>query len=386
MKHDWTYKKLGEVCQSDLGKTLNSKTDKGELFPYLCAINILWDKIDLTTLKYTKFEKSELERYSVRKGDLLVCEGGDIGRAAIWDKEEPIQYQNALHRIRFNGEIIPRFCLLYLHHLKNTGVLDNNYGKGVTIKHLVKTSLLSIPIPIPPLQTQSQIVNELGLLQSIIDKQKAQLKELDKFAQAIFYDMFGDPVVNEKGWEVKRLNSVGTIARGVSKHRPRNAPELMGDYMPLIQTGDVASSGMYIVDCQYGYSGLGVAQSKVWPIGTLCITIAANIGKCSIMTFDACFPDSVVGFIATQNKISVEYVYFFFKAIQQGLEDKAMGVAQKNINLKILNEMNIPIPPLSMQQSFAAKIESIEKQKSAIGKSIEETQKLFDYTMDKYFG
>ena len=121
MKEGWEYKKLGEVAQSDLGKTLNSSKDKGELYQYLCAINVLWDKIDTTILKETRYEESELERYSVKKGDLLICEGGDIGRAAIWDKEQPILYQNALHRVRFYDGLLPRFCLLYLRCLKEKG-------------------------------------------------------------------------------------------------------------------------------------------------------------------------------------------------------------------------------------------------------------------------
>ena len=105
MRKDWEYKKLGEVAISDLGKTLNKSKDTGTLYPYLCAINILWDKIDLSTLKETRFEDDELERYTVKYGDLLVCEGGDTGRAAIWDKQETMLYQNALHRIRLNNEI-----------------------------------------------------------------------------------------------------------------------------------------------------------------------------------------------------------------------------------------------------------------------------------------
>jgi type I restriction enzyme S subunit len=104
------------------------------------------------------------------------------------------------------------------------------------------------------------------------------------------------------------------------------------------------------------------------------------------MTFDACFPDSVVGFISKPNVSLVEYVYYYFQCIQQSLEDNAMGVAQKNINLAILNSMSIPLPPISLQQEFASKIEMIERQKSAISQSIAETRKLFDYTMDKYFG
>ena len=114
MKQGWKIKKLADVCTSDLGKTLNQSKDTGDMHPYLCAINIFWDKVDFTTVKQTRFELSEIERYSVRKDDLLICEGGDIGRAAIWDKDETMLYQNALHRVRFDGSIIPRFCLLYL--------------------------------------------------------------------------------------------------------------------------------------------------------------------------------------------------------------------------------------------------------------------------------
>ena len=117
MKQGWEIKKLGEVCESDLGKTLNQSKDTGELRPYLCAINVLWDKIDFTTLKETRFEDSELERYTIRKGDLLICEGGDIGRAAIWNYDYEIQYQNALHRVRLNDGVLSRFLLLYLKHL-----------------------------------------------------------------------------------------------------------------------------------------------------------------------------------------------------------------------------------------------------------------------------
>ena len=101
MREGWEYKKLGEVASSELGKTLNKSKDTGKLYPYICAVNVLWDMIDLTILKHAFFEKEEIDRYSVRKGDLLVCEGGDTGRSAIWEKEEPVLYQNALHRVRY---------------------------------------------------------------------------------------------------------------------------------------------------------------------------------------------------------------------------------------------------------------------------------------------
>ena len=129
MREGWEYKKLGEICSSELGKTLNKSKDKGVLHPYICAINILWDKIDLTTLKETHFTEDEIERYTVKFGDLLVCEGGDTGRAAIWDRKESILYQNALHRLRFSEGVDARFVLYNLGIKRELGKLIINTVK-----------------------------------------------------------------------------------------------------------------------------------------------------------------------------------------------------------------------------------------------------------------
>lgn len=142
------------------------------------------------------------------QGDLLVCEGGDVGRAALWTEPEPMLYQNALHRLRFKNSFNARFYLYCLKELKHKGILDSLYAKGVTIKHLVKSSLMSIPVPVPPLDVQERIVAELDLLTGVIDKQKAELKELDTLAQSIFYDMFGDPIENPKGWEIRHFDDI----------------------------------------------------------------------------------------------------------------------------------------------------------------------------------
>lgn len=178
----WKCLRLGDLCNSDLGKTLNQAKDTGELRPYLCAINIKWQQIDLSTLKNARFEKDEIERYSVTKGDLLVCEGGDIGRSAIWDKDYDIQYQNALHRLRFTGKIIAQYCLFTLQCLKQKGVLDSKYGNGVTIKHLVKSSLLSIPIPVPPITLQESFAQKMQSIES----QKAAINRSIAETQKLF--------------------------------------------------------------------------------------------------------------------------------------------------------------------------------------------------------
>ena len=157
-------------------------------------------------------------------------------------------------------------------------------------------------------------------------------------SQSRFIEMFGDPVTNSFNLPLSSLSQLGKFGRGVSKHRPRNAPELLGGKYPLIQTGEVANSDLYILSYQNTYSELGFKQSKMWKAGTLCITIAANIAKTAILTFDACFPDSVVGFSANDKTNNI-FIHYWFGFFQQILESQAPESAQKNINLQILSDL-----------------------------------------------
>lgn len=206
-------------------------------------------------------------------------------------------------------------------------------------------------IPLPTLPEQKRIAAILDKANEIKAKREQAIAKLDALAQSTFVEMFGDPVNNSKQLPVVKLKDVGDLDRGVSKHRPRNAKELLGGKWPLIQTGDVANCDGYITDYKQTYSELGLKQSKLWKSGTLCITIAANIAKTGILTFDACFPDSVVGFTA-KDSCTTEYVRVWLSFLQKMLEDKAPESAQKNINLAILRDLGIPLPPLAKQQDF----------------------------------
>ena len=191
-----------------------------------------------------------------------------------------------------------------------------------------------------------------------------ELQKLDEFIKARFVELFGDPVSNSYGLPEATLPDLGEFGRGVSKHRPRNDIKLLGGKYPLIQTGDVANAGLYITSYSSTYSELGLKQSKMWDKGTLCITIAANIAKTAILEFDACFPDSVVGFIANErtNNIFVHYWFSFFQAI---LESQAPESAQKNINLKILSELKVIVPEKRKQDQFASFVKLTDKSKVA---------------------
>ena len=197
--------------------------------------------------------------------------------------------------------------------------------------------------------------------------------------------MFGDPVFNNLKWDKIKMSELGILERGTSKHRPRNAPELLGGRYPLIQTGDISNSDLYITDYKATYSELGLKQSKMWNKGTLCITIAANIAQTSILTFDACFPDSVVGFI-TNGKVNNIFMHYWFDFLQKIIDAQATQVAQKNINLKILNNLDVIVPPIDLQNRFADIVKQIDKQKFEIENSLKKMQELYESLMEKYFG
>ena len=154
----WEWVTLQTIATSSLGKTLDKAKNKGNLKPYLCSINVYWDGIDLTTVKEARLEENELPKYLLRPGDLLICEGGDVGRSAVWESTQEMYYQNALHRVRFYGGINPHYFQLLLECYKGNQILDA-YSKGMTIKHLVQTALNTIVFPLPPLSEQNRIVN-----------------------------------------------------------------------------------------------------------------------------------------------------------------------------------------------------------------------------------
>ena len=161
-------------------------------------------------------------------------------------------------------------------------------------------------------------------------------------------------------WAWSRFPEIGTFGRGKSKHRPRNDPLLYnGGKYPFIQTGDVARSGGSIKTYSNLYNDVGLAQSAMWPTGTLCITIAANIADSGILAFDACFPDSVVGLIAHNSFEGARFFEYFIRTAKTDLHEFAPSTAQKNINLGVLTEVLIPLPPLAEQHRIVAKIDEL---------------------------
>jgi len=257
-------------------------------------------------------------------------------------------------------------------------------ASGATVKNLNIDLVRGVTVPLPPLPEQRRIAAILDKADALRAKRRTALAKLDTLTQSIFLDMFGDPLSNSRSLPMNELVKLGTIERGVSKHRPRNAPELLGGPYPFVQTGDVANCDGYIRTYSATYSVKGLQQSKLWAAGTLCITIAANIAKTGILTFDACFPDSVVGFRA-KDRATVEFVRIWLSFLQTWLEKRAPESAQKNINLEILRALQVPTPNIDLQSEFLCRVDDIERCKISMRRAIDECDALFSTLQQRAF-
>jgi len=155
-------------------------------------------------------------------------------------------------------------------------------------------------------------------------------------------------------WNLEKLEELGFIGRGKSKHRPRNNPSLYGGKYPFIQTGDIKAANLYVTHYSQTYNEKGLSQSKLWPIGTLCLTIAANIAETAILGINSCFPDSVVGFIPNPEKADVHFVKYYIDTIKLQMQNVSRGTTQDNLSLEKIRTFNLLIPPLLVQREIAA--------------------------------
>ena len=274
---------------------------------------------------------------------------------------------NHAHIIKSHyGEVGNKYILHYLNVFNFHG-----YVNGTTRLKLTQASMRTIPVPLPPLAEQKRIVEQIESLFAKLDEAKEKaLSVVESFElreKAIYKKAFEGDLTNswraENGiniseWEEIPFEKLGKLERGRSKHRPRNDKRLFGGKYPFIQTGDVAEAGMYVTSHKQTLSEFGFEQSRMFPKGTLCITIAANIGDAAILSYDCCFPDSVVGFTPGEKCLN-KYMYFYLQEIKAELEYIAPATAQKNLNLKLLGKVEIKVPSLKEQEKI---VEILEKQ------------------------
>ena len=395
MKQNWTYKKLGEVTsfvkdgdwiesryQSENGIRLIQTGNVGSGF-----FKAKEDKPHYISEETFK----ELGCTEIYSGDCLVSRLPEpIGRACIIpDVNYRMITAVDCTIIRFKDIMSPQLFVYYTKSKEYEREI-NNHTTGTTRKRISRKNLESVCVPVPPIETQSRIVSELDLLQSIIDKQQAQLKELDKLAQAVFYDMFGDPVENEKKWPIASIKDVcDSIVRGpfgsaLKKEffvEPNDSTYKVYEQKHAIQKD--ATIGSYYIDDKR-FQSLKRFELQAGDIIMSCSGTIGELFEIPLGAEKGIMNQALLKF--TLNKrIDKRYFLFAMDFIKESFETKGTGL--QNIgSVNTIKSTKVSLPPLPLQQEFAEKIELIERQKLAISQSLAETRKLFDYTMDKYFG
>lgn len=350
----WEYKKLGEVCEVlDKFRKPVTKSDRvAGQYPYYGATGI----------------QDYVADYIFDGRYLLLGEDG-----AKWGANENSAFiiegkswvNNHAHILKIDDSFMDIFVMYYLNHKDLS-----EYITGAVVPKLTQAAMLKIPVPNISIADQQRIVAELDCLNEMIAVKQEQLKEFDKLAQSIFYDMFGDPVSNEKGWGKLKMKDICEIIAGGDK--PDNLSDIKTDdyCYPVIANGD-GDKGIL------GYSRTRRVVKDSVTIGAR----GASIGNCRIV-YGGFTP--VVRLISLTPNDQVNCIYLYYFAKQMPYFSTGAGQAQLTVpNVKMVT---IPLPPLALQQQFAEKIQAIEAQEELVKQSIAETQHLLDYTMDKYFG
>ena len=411
----WAWCRLTNVAITELGKTLDAKKNKGESYDYLCALNVKWYTFDFTTMKQIRLEEKEKERYLVRKGDLLICEGGDVGRSAIWESDNPIYYQNALHRVRFYQNINQYFFLHVLNYYKNIGLIDDVSG-GVTIKHFTQNSMQKLLFPLPPLVEQERIVSVIksifsqidtldqnkSELQTVIKQTKSKILDLaihgklvpqdpnDEPAEELlkriatsdnrpYKKLSGDEIPFElpKTWIWQKLPDLCSIPITDGTHKtPTYSDKENG--IPFLSSKDVTSGEIDWSKIKYITKELHEELYKRLAPQKNDILLAKNgtTGIAALVKDNTVFDIYVtLALIRPISKIIYpQYLLYIINSqfCKNQFNDHLTGIGVPNLHLVDINKTVIPLPPLSEQQRIVLKIEELFKYTDIININIKD--------------
>ena len=417
MPEGWAWCRLTNVAITELGKTLDAKKNKGESYDYLCALNVKWYTFDFTTLKQIRLEEKEKERYLVRKGDLLICEGGDVGRSAIWESDNPIYYQNALHRVRFYQNINQYFFLHVLNYYKNIGLIDDVSG-GVTIKHFTQNSMQKLLFPLPPLAEQERIVSVIknifsqidtldqnkSDLQTAINKTKSKILDLaihgklvpqdpnDEPAEELLkristsdnrpYKKFEEdevPFIIPFNWKWERLAKISSIiSKGTTPRGGKNAYCIEGiNYLRVENISADGTINLEDINHISENEHLTFLKRSILQENDVIISIAGTLGKIGIIR-KCDLPmntNQAIAFVRISNLsiINLKYLRYVLESVelQRLLLSQTKVTSIPNLTLEIINNCPIPLPPIQEQNRIVSKIEELFSDLDSISSNLE---------------
>ena len=410
----WMWVHLNYIANSSLGKTLDKVKNTGDYKPYLCSINVYWNGISLEKVKEARFEETELEKYSLKHGDLLICEGGDVGRSAVWEEDIPMCYQNALHRVRFYHDINPYFYKYLIECYKGIGII-NQFSKGVTIKHLVQSSLNAMWLPLPPLAEQKRIVAKIEELLPLVDRYEQAWTKLEDFnhrfpedmkksilqqaiqgklveqrpeegtAQELYEQIQAEkqrlikegklkkekplPEITEEekpfeipeGWMWVRVGDIFAHNTGKAMNSSAKKIDKAGSIRKFITTSNVYWNSFDLSAVkEMFFSDDELERCTVTKGDLLMCEGGAYYGRTAIWTYDydICFQNHVHR-LRPYGILELLFFYHLFYFYKTNNMMKAKGTAMPGLSSQALHQMPVPLPPLGEQKRIVEKLEEL---------------------------
>lgn len=349
------------------GKSIKQTKDQDGL-PISRIETIANGSVDFEKVGYAGIGIDGNESWLLRSGDILFSHINSIphlGKCALFDSGQPMIHGMNLLCFRASRIIDPKFLLYSLRSPFFKKQLANFIKPSVNQASVSIASLKTIKIPLPPLPEQKRIAAILDKADAIRRKRKAALDMADEFLRATFLDMFGDPVTNLRGWDVKPLKSIADVNRGKFTPRPRNDPQYYGGDIPFIQTGDVVNADTFVTGHTQTLNEKGLKVSRLFQAGTIAMTIAANIGETAILSYPMCFPDSVVG-ITPHKEGTALFLDYVLRYHKRYLLSQATETAQKNINLQNIRPLHVVQPPESEIHRFVLTAKALMRHKNKL--------------------
>lgn len=367
MRKGWEYKRWKEVLTIINGKNQSAVVDENGEYPIYGSGGIM----------------GYANNWLCPENCVIIGRKGNINKPIFVETK----FWNVDTAFGLNANIeylLPKFLFYFC--------LDYNFerhNKAVTIPSLTKADLLKIDIPLPPKSTQLAIVSELDKINELIRLKKEQLKDFDNLAQSLFYEIFGDPVENEKEWEVKKLGEIGELKNGLNFSKDEN-----GHSIKFLGVSDFQNKKSITSD-QLDYISLSECVQEDYLLKTGDIVFVRSNGKKELIGRSVKMyitePTTYSGFCIrcriTDEKVDKDYIAILLKTpiIRQLMTNSGRGCNISNLNQKVLNSIPIILPPLSLQHLFAQRIEQIEREKSEVQKSIQDLETLLASRMQYWF-
>ncbi|MBU0593841.1 MAG: restriction endonuclease subunit S [Gammaproteobacteria bacterium] len=390
----WSVRPLREIADFALGKMLDQAKNKGELLPYLANINVRWGEFDMNDLREMRFESSELERFSLKYGDIVMCEGGEPGRCALWKMQQSgMMFQKALHRIRPNDCLDSRFLYYSFLNLRKTNGFEP-YFTGATIKHLPREQLAKVVVRFPDIKTQEAIASVLENYDDLIITNQRRIQLLEDAARRLYREWFvhqrfpGHELVAVKegvpeGWAILTLNDVCEAIGGGTPSTAR--PEYWGGDVVWVTPTDVTRNDCLVMldsEKKITETGLTNSSSKLVPAETILMTSRASIGFFALMDQPVCTNQGFISIIPRHDNTRMFLLFNLMERVEEMIA-LATGATFKELSKRTFRALPVLWPTSELLNEFESKVYPLIQQTRLIKKQSEQLKRARDLLLPK---